>query len=131
MFSIQCMELVKTPNQKFNPTVKYNKEILDFHKHLMELNKETSKCKSRCICPYNFQDTNINKYHTHKCKNCTKCAGSLIYHIWFTNFQIEGCIDTLNDNRQGLDFKKACFSHLRKYRKKLKKELIEAHYLGL
>lgn len=128
MFSTKCLELVKAQQTKseFRPNKKYNDYLLQVHKRL------TTNSESRCVCPYNLKDTNQNKYYGPlDCKKCSTCIGRLLYNIWFVNYQIEGCFNVLNDKQQGVEFKEACFFHLKDYRQELKQALIEAHYLGL
>lgn len=134
MFNTKCLELVKAlhdENKKdFKPTKEYNEKLLAYHKYLMDNNSH-----SRCVCPYNLEDTNENKYIKYNgksCKhNCSKCIGFLLYDIWCTNGSIKGCFDVLNDKQQGVEFKEACFHHLKNYRKELRELLIKAHNLGL
>lgn len=131
MFSTKCLELVKAQQEtnNFVPTMEYNKHLLNMHKKLMDENDY-----SRSICPYNLEDTTKNKYIYKRCKtlgNCNDCKGSLLYHIWFLNDCIQGDINILNNNKHGLEFKEACFSHLKDHREMLKETLIKAHKLGL
>ena len=128
MFNTQCLELVKAQQttSKIN-IIDYNNQLLKTHQQLVEQNNH-----SRCVCPYNLKDTNKNKYYGPlDCKKCSKCIGVLLYNIWFINSQIEGCFEVLNDNLQGVEFKEACFFHLKKYREQLKQALLEAHNIGL
>lgn len=129
MFSTKCLELVKAQQTKseFKPNKEYNNHLLQVHQKLMSQNTG-----SRSVCPYNLKDTNSNKYYGPlDCKKCSSCKGNLLYNIWFINLQIEGCFDVLNDKQQGVEFKEACFFHLKDYRQELKQALLKAHNLGL
>lgn len=121
MFSSDVYELVKAQQETTNFNyLKYNKELLDYHEYLLSL-----KTGSRSVCVYRHEPTRV------RCTKCTKCKGSILYHLWFINQSIEGCFDILNNNRQGLDFKEACFYHLKRYRAQRLEALKEARYHGL
>lgn len=127
MFSQKCQELVRASQTKVVIVdVAFNKAALDYQKKLMAKHE----C-SRSVCPINLRSTNENKYmKPTRCKGCLTCVGSLLYHILCINEHIESCLSILNDNRQGLEFKEACFSHLKNYRKELKEALIELYFTG-
>lgn len=122
MFSTKCLELVKAQqvsddNFDYN---KYNKELLQYHSQLLKLNTG-----SRSVCTKLHRPTKV------RCTKCTKCKGHILYNLWCLDGHIEGCFDVLNDNRQDLKLKEACFYYLNKYRAERLKALKEARYHGL
>ena len=98
----------------------YNKSLLEYHQSLLDLHTG-----SRSVCIYSLKPTRV------RCTKCNRCKGSVLYHLWFLNSQINDCLEILNDNRQGLEFKEACFFHLKRYRAERLEALKEARSLGL
>lgn len=122
MLSPEAYELVKAQqvsDGSFDYN-KYNKELLQYHSQLLKL-----KTGSRSVCTKLLRPTKV------RCTKCTKCKGDMLYNLWCLDGHIEGCFDVLNNNRQDLELKEACFYYLKKYRVERLKALKEARYHGL